>query len=119
MLGSLDQESGELPRITSSVDRSQQARRRGGPDPVGSALSVGGQQKLITGRESAGGDDVEIGENLQSLGVLVADGRPVGVGQAEGIEDEGIEDMVYAREVTDDHVRAWHLAQARAEQDRT
>ena len=29
------------------------------------------------------------------------------------------EDMVHAREVTDDHVRAWHLAQVRAEQDRT
>ena len=29
------------------------------------------------------------------------------------------EDMVRAREVTDDHVRAWHLAQVRAEQDRT
>jgi DNA-binding XRE family transcriptional regulator len=29
------------------------------------------------------------------------------------------EDMAHAREVTDDHVRAWHLAQVRAEQDRT
>jgi len=29
------------------------------------------------------------------------------------------EDTVHAREVTDDHVRAWHLAQVRAEQDRT
>ena len=29
------------------------------------------------------------------------------------------EDMVRAREVTDDHVHAWHLAQVRAEQDRT
>lgn len=31
------------------------------------------------------------------------------------------EDMVHARDVTDDHdhVRAWHLAQVRAEQDRT
>ncbi|MGH3872060.1 MAG: helix-turn-helix domain-containing protein [Pseudonocardiaceae bacterium] len=29
------------------------------------------------------------------------------------------EDMVRARDVTDDHVRAWHLAQVRAEQDRT
>jgi len=30
-----------------------------------------------------------------------------------------IEDMTHAREVTDDQVRAWHLAQVRAEQDRT
>lgn len=29
------------------------------------------------------------------------------------------EDMAHARDVTDDHVRAWHLAQVRAEQDRT
>ncbi|HET8661202.1 MAG TPA: XRE family transcriptional regulator [Micromonosporaceae bacterium] len=29
------------------------------------------------------------------------------------------EDMARAREVTDDHVRAWHLAQVRTEQDRT
>jgi predicted XRE-type DNA-binding protein len=29
------------------------------------------------------------------------------------------EDMVHARDVTDDHVRAWHLAQVRAEQDRS
>lgn len=29
------------------------------------------------------------------------------------------DDMAHAREVTDDHVRAWHLAQVRAEQDRT
>jgi len=29
------------------------------------------------------------------------------------------EDMTRARELTDDHVRAWHLAQVRAEQDRT
>jgi DNA-binding XRE family transcriptional regulator len=29
------------------------------------------------------------------------------------------EDMARAREATDDHVRAWHLAQVRAEQDRT
>jgi DNA-binding XRE family transcriptional regulator len=29
------------------------------------------------------------------------------------------EDMAHAREVTDDHVHAWHLAQVRAEQDRT
>lgn len=29
------------------------------------------------------------------------------------------EDMARAREATDDHIRAWHLAQVRAEQDRT
>jgi DNA-binding XRE family transcriptional regulator len=29
------------------------------------------------------------------------------------------EDMAAAREITDDHIRAWHLAQVRAEQDRT
>jgi predicted XRE-type DNA-binding protein len=29
------------------------------------------------------------------------------------------EDMIHAREITDDHVRAWHLAQVRTEQDRT
>ncbi|MEU8079018.1 XRE family transcriptional regulator [Catellatospora citrea] len=29
------------------------------------------------------------------------------------------DDMARAREVTDDHIRAWHLAQVRAEQDRT
>jgi len=29
------------------------------------------------------------------------------------------EDMAQAKEVTDDHIRAWHLAQVRAEQDRT
>jgi DNA-binding XRE family transcriptional regulator len=29
------------------------------------------------------------------------------------------EDMAHARDVTDDHVRAWHLAQVRAEQNRT
>ena len=29
------------------------------------------------------------------------------------------EDMARAREATDDHVRAWHLAQVRTEQDRT
>lgn len=29
------------------------------------------------------------------------------------------EDMARAKEVTDDHIRAWHLAQVRAEQDRT
>jgi predicted XRE-type DNA-binding protein len=29
------------------------------------------------------------------------------------------EDMTLAREITDDHVRAWHLAQVRSEQDRT
>ncbi|MFL6075501.1 MAG: helix-turn-helix domain-containing protein [Mycobacteriales bacterium] len=29
------------------------------------------------------------------------------------------EDMARAREVTDDHIHAWHLAQVRAEQDRT
>ena len=29
------------------------------------------------------------------------------------------EDMAQARQVTEDHVRAWHLAQVRAEQDRT
>lgn len=28
-------------------------------------------------------------------------------------------DMARAREVTDDHIRAWHLAQVRADQDRT
>ncbi len=28
-------------------------------------------------------------------------------------------DMTRAREATEDHVRAWHLAQVRAEQDRT
>ena len=29
------------------------------------------------------------------------------------------EDMARARQTTEDHVRAWHLAQVRAEQDRT
>src|SRR5262245_12494145 len=29
------------------------------------------------------------------------------------------EDMARAQEATDDHVRAWHLAQVRTEQDRT
>jgi predicted XRE-type DNA-binding protein len=29
------------------------------------------------------------------------------------------EDMTRARETTDDHVRAWHLARVRTEQDRT
>lgn len=29
------------------------------------------------------------------------------------------EDMAQARELTDDHIRAWHLAQVRSEQDRT
>jgi transcriptional regulator with XRE-family HTH domain len=29
------------------------------------------------------------------------------------------EDMARAKETTDDHIRAWHLAQVRAEQDRT
>ncbi|SBW22680.1 hypothetical protein FDG2_2972 [Candidatus Protofrankia californiensis] len=29
------------------------------------------------------------------------------------------EDMTRARETTEDHIRAWHLAQVRAEQDRT
>jgi predicted XRE-type DNA-binding protein len=29
------------------------------------------------------------------------------------------EDMTRARETTDDHIRAWHLAQVRTEQDRT
>jgi DNA-binding XRE family transcriptional regulator len=29
------------------------------------------------------------------------------------------EDMARSRETTDDHIRAWHLAQVRAEQDRT
>jgi len=29
------------------------------------------------------------------------------------------EDMTRAREATDDHIRAWHLAQVRSEQDRT
>jgi len=28
-------------------------------------------------------------------------------------------DMARAQEATDDHIRAWHLAQVRAEQDRT
>ena len=28
-------------------------------------------------------------------------------------------DMTRAREATEDHIRAWHLAQVRAEQDRT
>jgi predicted transcriptional regulator len=29
------------------------------------------------------------------------------------------DDLARAKEVTDDHIRAWHLAQVRAEQDRT
>jgi predicted XRE-type DNA-binding protein len=29
------------------------------------------------------------------------------------------EDMAHARQTTEDHVRAWHLAQVRTEQDRT
>ena len=29
------------------------------------------------------------------------------------------DDMAHAQEVTDDHIRAWHLAQVRTEQDRT
>jgi DNA-binding XRE family transcriptional regulator len=29
------------------------------------------------------------------------------------------EDMARAQETTDDHIRAWHLAQVRTEQDRT
>jgi predicted XRE-type DNA-binding protein len=29
------------------------------------------------------------------------------------------QDMARAQEATDDHIRAWHLAQVRAEQDRT
>jgi DNA-binding XRE family transcriptional regulator len=29
------------------------------------------------------------------------------------------EDMAQARQTTEDHIRAWHLAQVRAEQDRT
>jgi hypothetical protein len=29
------------------------------------------------------------------------------------------EDMAQARELTDDHIPAWHLAQVRSEQDRT
>jgi DNA-binding XRE family transcriptional regulator len=33
--------------------------------------------------------------------------------------DLGPDDMTRAREITDDHIRAWHLAQVRAEQDRT
>jgi predicted XRE-type DNA-binding protein len=29
------------------------------------------------------------------------------------------EDMAQAREITDDHIRAWHMAQVRTEQERT
>lgn len=41
------------------------------------------------------------------------------VGELLGELELTHEDMVHAREVTDDHVRAWNLAQVRAEQDRT
>lgn len=41
------------------------------------------------------------------------------VGELLGELDLTNDDMAHARDVTDDHVRAWHLAQVRAEQDRT
>jgi predicted XRE-type DNA-binding protein len=41
------------------------------------------------------------------------------VGELLGELDLTDEDMTRASEMTDDHVRAWHLAQVRAEQDRT
>jgi DNA-binding XRE family transcriptional regulator len=41
------------------------------------------------------------------------------VGQLLSELDLTGEDMARAQEATDDHIRAWHLAQVRAEQDRT
>src|SRR5215475_7124545 len=41
------------------------------------------------------------------------------VGQLLSELDLTGEDMTRAQEATDDHIRAWHLAQVRAEQDRT
>lgn len=41
------------------------------------------------------------------------------VGELLGELELTNEDMIHAREVIDGHVRAWHLAQVRAEQERT
>jgi DNA-binding XRE family transcriptional regulator len=41
------------------------------------------------------------------------------VGELLSELDLSSEDMARAKDTTDDHIRAWHLAQVRAEQDRT